>query len=190
MGDYAINIEASTLMESRHQDGGRARPDVLRLRGARYVTAAEPGEHDELSEPLIRSITGGHAITARPLYGKPIEFKPGAKIFTSTNYKTKIRRCDDGIWRRIRLFPFTVTIPKEKRKRDYGDLLYDREGPGIFNWMLGEHKFGGFIATLFSEERDRLGNRYWAGIRWKTAGEIENDALSNEKWQDPGDLPG
>lgn len=136
MGDYAVNIEAATLMETRHADGGRARPDILRLRGARFVTATEPGENDELSEQLLKSVTGDHAVTARPLYGKPIEFKPGAKIFISTNYKPKIRGRDEGIWRRIWLFPFTVTIPSEKRQRDYGDYLFEQEGPGIFNWML------------------------------------------------------
>lgn len=136
MGDYAVNIEAATLMESRHADGGRARPDILRLRGARFVTATEPAEGDVLSEQLIKSVTGDHAVTARPLYGRPIEFKPGAKIFLSTNHKPKIKGRDEGIWRRIWLFPFVVTIPADRRRRDYGDFLYEREGPGIFAWML------------------------------------------------------
>jgi P4 family phage/plasmid primase-like protien len=136
MGDYAVNIAATTLMESKHTEGGRARPDILRLRGARFVTASEPGEQDVLSEQLIKSSTGDHAVTARPLYGKDIEFKPGAKIFLSTNHKPKIKGRDNGIWRRIWLFPFTVTISTDRQQRDYGDFLYEREGSGIFAWML------------------------------------------------------
>ena len=136
MGDYAVNIEAETLMASRHGDGGRARPDVLRLRGARFVTVTEPGQNDVLSEPLIKSVTGDHAVTARPLYGNPVEFRPGAKIFIGTNHLPKIRGMDEGIWRRIWLFPFTVTIPPERRIRDYGDILFEREGSGILNWMI------------------------------------------------------
>ncbi len=136
MGDYAVNIEAETLMASRHGDGGRARPDVLRLRGARFVTVTEPGQNDVLSEPLIKSVTGDHAVTARPLYGNPVEFRPGAKIFIGTNHLPKIRGMDEGIWRRIWLFPFTVTIPPERRIRDYGDILFEQEGSGILNWMI------------------------------------------------------
>lgn len=250
MGDYATNIEAATLMESRHADGGRARPDILRLRGSRFVTVTEPGADDVLSESLIKSVTGDHAVTARPLYGQPIEFKPGAKIFISTNYKPKIKGQDEGIWRRIWLFPFDVTIPKEKRQRDYGDLLFEQEGAGIFAWMLaglqrylaagrmdqpaavqkatqdyriemnpagrfiaeacvidprarvgkgdlytgyqewceaigwkvlGKRKFGEFVATLFDEERDGPGNRFWSGIRRKTRAEIENDDIRIER---------
>ncbi len=257
MGDYATNIEASTLMETRHNDGGRARPDILRLRGARFVTVTEPGENDVLSEPLIKSVTGDHAVTARPLYGKPIEFKPGAKIFIGTNYKPKIRGRDEGIWRRIWLFPFVVIIPPEKRQRDYGDYLFEQEGSGIFNWILsglrryleqgkleqpaavqkatqdyriemnpvgrfvaegcvidrrervgkgdlytgykewceatgwkpmGKIKFGEFIATLFDEERDRTGHRYWVGIRRKTVAEIENEDAPVERQAGLDDL--
>ncbi|MBW2674590.1 MAG: hypothetical protein JRD89_14465, partial [Deltaproteobacteria bacterium] len=136
MGDYAVNIEAETLMVSRHGDSGRARPDVLRLRGARFVTVTEPEADAVLSESLVKAFTGDRVVTARPLYGNPIEFQPGGKIFLCTNHKPKIRGRDTGIWRRIWLFPFNVTIPFEKRIRDYGDILYEREAAGIFNWML------------------------------------------------------
>jgi len=136
MGDYSVNIAAATLMASKNMEGGRARPDIVRLRGARFVTASEPAEGDVLSEELIKSLTGDHTVTARPLYGKDIEFKPGAKIFLSTNHKPKIRGREEGIWRRIWLFPFNVTIPADRRQRDYGDVLYEQEGPGIFAWML------------------------------------------------------
>lgn len=136
LGDYATNIEAGTLMQSRHDDAGRARPDVLRLKGARFVTCTEPEQDAILSESLIKSVTGDHKVTARPLYGKPIEFVPGAKIFLATNHLPKIKGTDNGIWRRIWLFPFIAVIPPEKRQPEYGNVLFEQEGPGILNWMI------------------------------------------------------
>jgi len=136
LNDYATNIEAGTLMQSRHDDAGRARPDVLRLKGARFVTCTEPEQDAILSESLIKSVTGDHKVTARPLYGKPIEFKPGAKIFLATNHLPKIKGTDNGIWRRIWLFPFIAVIPPEKRQPEYGNVLFEQEGPGILNWMI------------------------------------------------------
>ncbi|WP_346434818.1 phage/plasmid primase, P4 family [uncultured Methanoculleus sp.] len=136
LNDYAVNIESSTLMQSRHDDVGRARPDVLRLKGARFVTCTEPEQDAILSESLIKSLTGDHAVTARPLYGKPVEFVPGAKIFLATNHLPKIKGTDNGIWRRIWLFPFVAVIPPEKRQPEYGKVLFEQEGPGILNWMI------------------------------------------------------
>ena len=148
MRDYAVNIEATTLMQSRNNDVGRARPDVLRLKGARFVTCTEPDQNAELSESLVKSITGDHAVTARPLYAGPVEFVPGAKIFLATNHLPRINGTDDGIWRRIWLFPFVAVIPPEKRQPEYGSVLFEREGPGILNWMLeGLRRY---------QERDRL----------------------------------
>jgi len=123
-------------MQSRHDDVGRARPDVLRLKGARFVTCTEPEQDAVLSESLIKSTTGDHKVTARPLYGKPIEFVPGAKIFLATNHLPKIKGTDNGIWRRIWLFPFIAVIPPEKRQPEYGNVLFEQEGPGILNWMI------------------------------------------------------
>ena len=136
LNDYAVNIESGTLMQSRHDNVGCARPDVLRLKGARFVTCTEPEQDAILSESLIKSTTGDHKVTARPLYGKPIEFVPGAKIFLATNHLPKIKGTDEGIWRRIWLFPFVAVIPPEKRQPEYGNVLFEQEGPGILNWMI------------------------------------------------------
>lgn len=136
LNEYAVNIESQTLMESRYTEGGRARPDVLRLRGARFTTCTEPEQNAVLSESLIKSVTGDHKVTARPLYGNPIEFVPGAKIFLATNHLPRIKGTDNGIWRRIWLFPFTATIPADERQPEYGKTLFEKEGQGIFNWML------------------------------------------------------
>ena len=41
----------------------------------------------------------------------------GEKLFVAGNHKPQIRGSDEGIWRRIDLIPFTVTIPADRRDR-------------------------------------------------------------------------
>ncbi len=54
-------------------------------------------------------------IAARFLHKEFFEFKNTAKIIVAANYKPKIAGTDYGIWRRIKLVPFQVTIPEGNR---------------------------------------------------------------------------
>ena len=62
-------------------------------------------------------------------------FKPEFKLFLSANYKPRIRGQDEGIWRRIMLVPFTVSIPLERRDKNLGDKLW-AERAGVLNWLV------------------------------------------------------
>jgi putative DNA primase/helicase len=135
LGDYWVHIQAETLVVSRG-GGGTARPDILRLKGARFVTCTEPEQDAALAEALVKSITGDAKMAARPLYGEVVEFEPGCKIVLATNHLPQIKGTDYGIWRRIWPIPFTATIPEAKRRPEYGTTLFREEGNGIFNWML------------------------------------------------------
>ena len=55
------------------------------------------------------------------------------------NHKPVVRGDDYGIWRRIHLVPFVVTIPPEKRDADLVEKLRD-ELPGILNWALAGYQ--------------------------------------------------
>ena len=135
-GDYGINIQSESLIASRKDAGERARPDLVRLKGARLVTVTEPDKDIYLSEGLIKTLTGDETITARSCYCDPIEFKPGGKIFLATNHMPKFSAGGNGIYRRVKKIPFVVQISEAKRKPDYGDFMYESEGSGILNWML------------------------------------------------------
>lgn len=133
-GDYALNIQPQTIMEQRFGSPAAPSPDIARLRGARFVTTVEPNEGERLNEGLIKQLTGGDTITARYLYGKEFEFKPQFKLWMSANNKPVIRGSDFGIWRRIKLIPFSVTIPEDKvDKKLPNKLRY--EYPMIFRWI-------------------------------------------------------
>jgi putative DNA primase/helicase len=74
-------------------------------------------------------------MTARFLYGEYFDFIPTFKIFMATNHKPTIKGTDHGIWRRIKLIPFTTTITAEKQDKHLEEKLL-QEGPGILNWLL------------------------------------------------------
>jgi len=131
-GDYALQTPAETLMVKRNEGIPN---DVARLKGARLVAASEAEEGKRLAESLIKALTGGDKISARFMRAEWFDFEPDFKIWLSTNHKPVIRGTDNGIWRRIRLIPFEVTIPDLERDETLPEKLRT-ELPGILNWAL------------------------------------------------------
>jgi putative DNA primase/helicase len=133
LGEYASSTPTETLLVKT--GGGGIPNDVARLKGARFVSAIEAEDGRRLAEALIKQMTGGDTMTARFLYGEFFEFLPEFKIFLAVNHKPLIRNTDHAIWRRIRLVPFTVTIPEAERDKDLPEKLR-RELPGILTWAV------------------------------------------------------
>jgi len=132
LGDYATATPTETFMK---KSGDNYSNDVARLRSTRFVTTTEVEQGRRLSEPLIKKITGNDEMTARFLYGEFFNFSPTFKIFMATNHKPVIKGTDYGIWRRIKLIPFTERIPEEKQDKHL-DLKLREEASGILNWLL------------------------------------------------------
>lgn len=132
-GDYAKAADFSTFTGFRSNGG--ARNDLARLARARLVTAAEAENECELAEAFVKQVTGGDTVTARFLYKEHFEFTPTFKLWLCTNHRPHIRGIDEGIWRRIRLIPFSVRIPNENIDRNLAEKL-KAEAPGIFNWVI------------------------------------------------------
>lgn len=112
LGEYARRMRVDALMLHPGGSSGGPNPEVARLAGARLATATEPGEGVHLNEGLLKELTGGDTITARHLHREPFEFRPQFKLWVAGNHKPVIRGTDLGIWRRLRLIPFTVQIPE------------------------------------------------------------------------------
>ena len=133
LGSYAMNAQPETVM-SRQQTAGSTQ-DIARLQGARFVTTVEPNEGVKLNEGLMKQLTGGDVVTACYKYGMDFEYKPEFKLWMATNHKPIIRGTDNGIWRRIQLIPFTVSIPDDKVDKQLKYKLR-RELPQILNWAV------------------------------------------------------
>ena len=137
MGDYATNIQPESIMVKASTS--TANSDIARLKGARLVTSVEPNEGMRLNEGLLKQLTGDDMITARKLYGDEFEFRPEFKLWMATNHKPTIRGTDLGIWRRIHIIPFSVTIPEEVVDKELPDKLAE-ELPDILAWLADGYK--------------------------------------------------
>jgi len=165
LGEYAMATQTETFTR---RNGNTMSNDIARLRGSRFVTTIEAEEGRRLSEPLIKQVTGQDVLTARFLYGEYFDFLPTFKIFMATNHKPVIKGTDLGIWRRIKLIPFTVTIPYDERDPNLMKRL-KTEKSGILNWMiegcllwqkerLGEPKEVKVATGEYQEEMDLIGS--------------------------------
>jgi P4 family phage/plasmid primase-like protien len=132
LGDYGKQTNAETFTIKKSD---QVRNDIAALKGTRLVAATESEEGARLAESLVKTLTGGEPVQARFLHQEFFEYIPTFKIFFTTNHKPVIRGADEGIWRRIRLVPFTIRIPDEKLDKDLPEKLRN-EMPGILKWIV------------------------------------------------------
>jgi len=130
--DYATVTRSETFMIK----GADSIPcDVAALRGSRMALAVEAEDGRRLAEALVKQATGGDPMSARHMRAEFFTFVPMFKIWIATNHRPVIRGTDLAMWRRVRLVPFTVTIPPDEQ--DHGlEAKLRAEAPGILNWML------------------------------------------------------
>ncbi|MGH0943820.1 phage/plasmid primase, P4 family [Bacillus mycoides] len=132
LGEYGKQAKSDTFIKKKETG---ANNDIARLVGARFVSAIESEEGEQLSEAFVKQITGGEPVLARFLRQEYFEFIPEFKVFFTTNHKPVIKGVDEGIWRRIRLIPFNLQLPKEKRDKKLPEKI-SLEMPGILNWAI------------------------------------------------------
>ena len=132
LGDYGQTAPESLFTKDRNP---AATNDVARLAGCRMAIASELDEGAAFAESRIKALTGGDTITARMLYHEYFDFVPSHKFWISGNHKPTVKGTDHGIWRRLRLIPFTVRIPDEEKDPELASKLA-AELPGILNWAI------------------------------------------------------
>ncbi len=125
-------LPTETLMIRR---AGGTSNDLARLHSVRVAVANEIEQGSQLAEALVKQFTGGESVSARFLYQEHFDFMPKFKLFICGNHKPVIQGRDDGIWRRIRLVPFEVSIPQARCDPKLMDKLR-AELPGILNWAI------------------------------------------------------
>lgn len=133
LGDYAASIPADRLTVTGSDSGPT--PELARLLGIRFVSSQESDNGKALREAFIKSVTGGDSVVARYLHCNPFEFKPIFKLWFSTNFKPEIKSGGHGLWRRVRLIPFAVTIPPKEQDKRLPEKL-QKEWPGILRWCV------------------------------------------------------
>lgn len=105
LGDYACTVPISLLTQGRAKSGNAA-PEVIRLKGRRFVTMQEPDESIALNTGLMKELTSGEKMYARDLFKSGTEFEVQAKFHLACNEKPKINTTDGGTWRRLVVINF------------------------------------------------------------------------------------
>ncbi len=136
VGDYAGSIGIESLAESGgRRRGDQATPDIARLPGVRFLRVSEPEKGMRWNDGLIKQLTGGDPVDARHLNKGFFTFLPSFKLTVSGNNKPRVNDLSHGMWSRMQLVPWGVTIPDEEIDRSLGDKL-KAEAAGILNRLI------------------------------------------------------
>jgi putative DNA primase/helicase len=103
------------------------------------VFSVEIDQGKKLAEALVKDLTGGDKQKARFMRQDYFEFEQTFNIFLLVNHKPVVGGTDTAIWRRIRLIPWTQTVPEDKRRPQdevVAELSSGNNGCAVLNWIL------------------------------------------------------
>jgi putative DNA primase/helicase len=130
--DYAMKAPPAMLMAKAHETHPTDRADLF---GKRLVIAIETESGRRLDEVMVKELTGGDRIRARRMREDFWEFSSTHTLIMATNHKPVIRGTDHGIWRRLKLVPFSVQVDGEQADTSMPERLR-AEFPGILAWCV------------------------------------------------------
>ena len=133
-GDYST-VAARGLLFRRKGGGERHPTELASLFGARFVVVPEVEEGSAFDEALIKDLTGGDAISCRRMGEDFWSFDPSHKLWLAGNHRPVVKGNDHGIWRRIKLIPWTVLIPDHEKDIQLPVKLA-AEASGILRWAV------------------------------------------------------
>lgn len=97
--------------------------------------APEVGELDKAAEGFLKAFTSGDRMyfDRKGLIG--VDAYPTARLVLATNNRPRFTDRSSGLWRRMILLPFHVTIPENRQNPHLAEELR-AELPGIFCWAV------------------------------------------------------
>lgn len=164
MGDYGGEVSSDLLLPRRDQHP----TELADLFGKRYVAVGEPESGSSIAEAKVKELTGEKTIKARRMREDFWSFDCTHTFWLSTNHKPQISGTDEGIWRRVKLIPFTVDLKTVvKIDKSFPEKL-KAEYPGILNWALDgwrNYQAAGLVepqavidaTSEYREEEDKIG---------------------------------
>jgi P4 family phage/plasmid primase-like protien len=120
MGDYCCKAPISLLTQQRNKSAAAA-PELVRMKGRRFVTMQEPDEQVPLNTGLMKELASCEKITARDLYANSkamIDFDIQARFHLACNEKPKVNSTDGGTWRRLVVIDFPMKFVAEPREKN------------------------------------------------------------------------
>jgi P4 family phage/plasmid primase-like protien len=116
-GDYCYKANIAMFTQKRGK-AGAANPELVRMKGKRFVFMSEPDEGEPLSTGFMKELTSSEKVCGRDLFKgskEMVEFDVQAKCHLACNDKPKVNSNDGGTWRRLKVIDFPmkfVTEPK------------------------------------------------------------------------------
>lgn len=107
-GTYSTKVPVSLFTQKRGK-AGAASPELLKLKGCRFGSMAEPDEGEALSTGIIKELSGGEPMTGRDLYAGSKEMRDfilQIRFHLACNEKPKVTTNDGGTWRRLVVIDF------------------------------------------------------------------------------------
>lgn len=137
LGPLCEGLPAESISGQAQGAAGGASPDLARLPGVRFLRITELPQGEPLREALVKRLTGGEKMDVRTLFKGYFSFQPQFKAHLSGNGYPTISGSDNGIWRRMAVVPWKVTIPDDKQG-DFEEVVcsFMPEAAGILNWLI------------------------------------------------------
>ncbi|WP_398870921.1 phage/plasmid primase, P4 family [Streptomyces mirabilis] len=134
LGDYADAAPPGFLMD--RGSVAEHSTELTELHGCRLIVCSELKASDKFDEARVRLLTGGDKIKARRMRQDYFSFSPTHHLWLLGNHRPEVSTGGYAFWRRIRLLPFTRTVPAEHRIDNLAFELVRDEGPGILQWLI------------------------------------------------------
>lgn len=131
LGDYGL-MAADDLLIVKGNSHPTEQADLF---GKRLVVNVETDQGKRLAEGRVKKLTGGEKVRARRMREDFWQFDPSHSLVVGTNHKPHVVGTDNGIWRRLRLVPFGVSIPESEQDKHLGEKLL-AEAQAVLAWMM------------------------------------------------------
>jgi P4 family phage/plasmid primase-like protien len=127
-GEYGYKVNIALFTQKRGKAGAAA-PELVRMKGIRFVMMSEPDQDDTISEGFMKEVTGSEKMTVRDLYSgskQMIELDVQAKFHMACNVKPRVNDTSNGAWRRLKVIDFPnkfVSDPKAANERPIDESI-------------------------------------------------------------------
>ena len=125
-GDYAATFSTTVLTRNR-ADGGNANPELIVLRGKRYIYTGEPDIGEKIKTAVVKQITGGDALTVRGLYSDQESIKIMGRPSVACNDLPAVDSTDPGALRRWAVIPHVALFVDSDKPIDPEHHIYHKD---------------------------------------------------------------
>lgn len=133
LGDYAAEMDADILRKQKiNAKPNEAHPELVALEGLRVAWSEELDEDFIINDRSFKSLTSSGVISTRGIFERTREIELGCSFVLETNSAPKFDVENEEQLKvaleRVRLVPFTHTIPKDVRDPEVLKALTHNEG--------------------------------------------------------------